>query len=106
MATVAAKQDDKGSSALGKIAQVIGPVVDVAFISTDLPDIGTALRITNPSINDKVDNLVVEVAQHLGERMVRAIAMDTTDGLVRGMPVKNTGAPIMMPVGPEVLGRI
>ena len=55
--------------------------------------------ITNPSINDQPGNLVVEVAQHLGEHTVRCIAMDTTDGLVRGMPVENTGAPILMPVG-------
>jgi F-type H+-transporting ATPase subunit beta len=90
----------------GRIVQVIGPVVDVAFAGGELPEINTALRISNPSINDKQGNLVVEVAQHLGERSVRCIAMDTTDGLVRGMPVVNTGAPIQMPVGKEVLGRI
>jgi F-type H+-transporting ATPase subunit beta len=90
----------------GKIVQVIGPVVDVEFQSGDLPEINTALRISNPSINDKAGNLVVEVAQHLGERSVRCIAMDTTDGLVRGMPVENTKGPIMMPVGREILGRI
>jgi F-type H+-transporting ATPase subunit beta len=90
----------------GKISQVIGPVVDVEFVGGDLPEIHTALRISNPAINDKTGNLVVEVAQHLGERSVRCIAMDTTDGLVRGMPVINTGAPIQMPVGKEVLGRI
>jgi F-type H+/Na+-transporting ATPase subunit beta len=90
----------------GKIAQVIGPVVDVAFDLGELPEIGTALKISNPSINEQADNLVCEVAQHLGEHMVRTVAMDTTDGLVRGMPVKNTGHPIMMPVGREVLGRI
>src|SRR5450432_3190991 len=90
----------------GKIVQVIGPVVDFEFQGGDLPEINTALRISNPSISDKVGNLVVEVAQHLGERSVRCIAMDTTDGLVRGMPVENTGANIMMPVGREILGRI
>jgi F-type H+/Na+-transporting ATPase subunit beta len=90
----------------GKIAQVIGPVVDVAFESADLPEIGTALTISNPVIDDRPDNLTVEVAQHLGEHMVRTIAMDSTDGLVRGMAVKNTGAPISVPVGDEVLGRI
>jgi len=91
---------------IGKIVQVIGPVVDVAFESIDLPEINTALTITNPSIDGTADNLVVEVAQHLGERTVRCIAMDTTDGLVRGMDVRNTGGPIMMPVGREILGRI
>src|SRR5262245_44709961 len=83
----------------GRVAQVIGPVVDVSFESGDPPEIGTALKISNPAISDTPDNLTVEVAQHLGEHMVRTIAMDTTDGLVRGMPVKNTGKPIMMPVG-------
>ncbi len=91
---------------VGKITQVIGPVVDVSFDTGDLPEIGTALRITNPTIDDRKENLVVEVAQHLGEHTVRTISMDTTDGLVRGMPVKNTGQPIVMPVGREVLGRI
>src|SRR5688572_11850363 len=91
---------------VGKIAQVIGPVVDVQFGSGDLPEIGTALKITNPAISDKADNLIVEVAQHLGEQTVRTIAMDTTDGLVRGMQATSTGQPIVMPVGREVLGRI
>jgi F-type H+/Na+-transporting ATPase subunit beta len=94
------------ASKQGKIIQVIGPVVDVEFSGGDLPEINTALRISNPAINDKPGNLVVEVAQHLGEHHVRCISMDTTEGLVRGMPVINTGAPIMMPVGKEVLGRI
>ena len=90
----------------GRIVQVIGPVVDVEFAGGNLPEINTALRISNPSISDKVGNLVVEVAQHLGERSVRCISMDTTDGLVRGMPVVNTGGPIKVPVGRDVLGRI
>jgi F-type H+/Na+-transporting ATPase subunit beta len=90
----------------GKVVQVIGPVVDVEFEGGTLPEIYTALTITNPAINDKPDNLVVEVAQHLGERMVRAISMDTTDGLTRGMVVTNTGSPIKVPVGNAVLGRI
>ena len=94
------------STQQGRIVQVIGPVVDVEFGGADLPEINTALAVTNPSIDDQPDNLIVEVAQHLGERTVRCVSMDTTDGLVRGMPVKNTGAPIRMPVGREVLGRI
>ena len=89
----------------GKVSQVIGPVVDVEFPPGKLPAIYTALRVSNPSISDQKDNLVLEVAQHLGENMVRAIAMDGTDGLVRGMSVSNTGAPISAPVGREVLGR-
>ncbi|MBW1740623.1 MAG: F0F1 ATP synthase subunit beta [Deltaproteobacteria bacterium] len=91
---------------MGTITQVIGNVVDVAFPEGDLPLIYTALLISNPGISDEEDNLVVEVAQHLGDRVVRTIAMDTTDGLVRGMPVKNTGKPIMMPVGDAGLGRV
>src|ERR1700761_536613 len=90
----------------GSISQVIGPVVDVEFPAGQLPALMSALRVTNPSISALADNLTLEVAQHLGESSVRAIAMDSTEGLVRGMPVKDTGAPITMPVGPECLGRI
>ncbi|MCJ7683161.1 MAG: F0F1 ATP synthase subunit beta [Desulfobacteraceae bacterium] len=90
----------------GKLIQIIGPVVDVEFGDGELPNILNALLITNPAINDVEDNLVVEVAQHLGDNVVRCIAMDVTDGLVRGMPVKNTGSPIMMPVGDPGLGRV
>jgi F-type H+-transporting ATPase subunit beta len=94
------------ANSIGNIAQVIGPVIDVAFGSADLPEIGTALILSNPAISDEPGNLTVEVAQHLGERMVRAIAMDTTDGLVRGMEVTNTNHPITVPVGEKTLGRI
>jgi F-type H+/Na+-transporting ATPase subunit beta len=96
----------QASTQSGKVAQVIGPVVDVDFPPGELPALLTALRLSNPSINDQPDNLVLEVAQHLGEGSVRTIAMDSTEGLVRGMSVKNTGSPITMPVGPETLGRI
>ena len=90
----------------GKIVQVIGPVVDVEFQEGQLPTILNSILITNPAINDQEDNLVVEVAQHLGDNVVRCIAMDTTDGLVRGMSAKDTQAPIMVPVGKAGLGRI
>ncbi len=90
----------------GKIVSVVGPVIDVEFDAGTLPEILTALTVTNPGINSDPDNLVVEVAQHLGDNVVRAVAMDQTDGLVRGMEVKNTGAPITIPVGPATLGRI
>jgi len=90
----------------GKLIQVIGPVVDVEFAEGELPEIFSALLITNPGIDDTEDNLVVEVAQHLGDNVVRCIAMDVTDGLVRGMKVKNTGKQIQMPVGDSVLGRV
>src|SRR5512140_3688990 len=97
---------DYSPNSMGRVVQVIGPVVDVAFDSAELPEINTALLVTNQSIDKREDNLTIEVAQHLGEHMVRCVAMDTTDGLVRGQAVKNTGAPISMPVGKEVLGRI
>src|SRR3954454_8412726 len=97
---------DYSPNSMGRVVQVIGPVVDVAFDSAELPEINTALLLSNPSIDKREDNLTVEVAQHLGEHMVRCVAMDTTDGLVRGQAVKNTNAPISVPVGAEVLGRI
>jgi F-type H+-transporting ATPase subunit beta len=90
----------------GKIVQVTGPVVDVEFPPGSLPEIYTALRVTNPAIDERQGNLVLEVAQHLGENTVRTIAMDTTDGLVRGWEVVNTGDVIRVPVGPATLGRI
>jgi F-type H+-transporting ATPase subunit beta len=85
----------------GKVTQVISAVVDVQFEAGELPAILTALECDNHG-----QRLVLEVAQHLGEKSVRCIAMDSTDGLVRGAAVKNTGAPISVPVGPAVLGRI
>ncbi|MGC6416232.1 MAG: F0F1 ATP synthase subunit beta [Bradymonadia bacterium] len=94
------------SENLGRITQVMGPVVDVHFESGELPEIFTALKITNKSLDDREWNLVVEVAQHLGQSTVRTIAMDSTDGLVRGASVLNTGMPIAMPVGRATLGRI
>ncbi|NOY70127.1 MAG: F0F1 ATP synthase subunit beta [Deltaproteobacteria bacterium] len=95
-----------GSENIGKVVQVMGPVVDVEFEQGKLPEIMTALLISNQAINDEPDNLVVEVAQHLGDNVVRTIAMDITDGLVRGMPVKDTGDQIMVPVGAASLGRV
>ncbi len=91
---------------VGRITQVIGPVVDVEFNSGDVPPIYNALQISNPAISDQKWNLVVEVAQHLGENTVRCIAMDATEGLVRGMEVQDTGDAIKVPVGPQTLGRI
>jgi F-type H+-transporting ATPase subunit beta len=90
----------------GKLIQVMGPVVDIEFPEGELPEILTALHITNPAIDDTEDNLVVEVAQHLGDNVVRCIAMDITDGLVRGMKAKNTGKQILMPAGDPTLGRL
>jgi len=93
-------------AAEGKITQVMGPVVDVEFPPGNLPEIYTALRTTNAAIDEREDNLVIEVAQHLGENTVRCIAMDTSDGLTRHQRVVNTGDVIRVPVGPKTLGRI
>lgn len=91
---------------IGKIVQVIGNVVDVEFEEGKLPPLMNAVLVSNPGLDDQEDNLVLEVAQHLGDNVVRTIAMDLTDGLVRGMPCKDTGNPIMMPAGKAVLGRV
>lgn len=88
---------------VGKVVQVIGPVVDVKFESGNLPEIYSALKLTNPVTGNLV---VCEVEQHLGENSVRAVAMTSTEGLVRGMEVEDTGKPITAPVGKNVLGRI
>jgi F-type H+-transporting ATPase subunit beta len=90
----------------GKIVQVLGAVVDVSFPMEGLPAIGSALKTTNKSISDVPGNLTLEVAQHLGDNLIRTIAMDTTEGLVRGHEVINTGGGLMMPVGEGTLGRV
>lgn len=90
----------------GKIISVIGPVVDIQFEEGQLPEIYNAIHIHRKTAEGKDDRLVVEVQQHLGENRVRAVAMDSTDGLVRGMDAIDTGEPISVPVGPEVLGRL
>jgi F-type H+-transporting ATPase subunit beta len=95
-----------GTGNVGKITQVIGAVIDVEFEGGQLPPILNALTVTNPAIDAREDNLVLEVAQHLGERTVRCIGMDTTDGLVRGMTCRDTGDSIRVPVGAATLGRI
>ncbi len=90
----------------GQITQVIGPAVDVSFPPGALPPIYNALKVTNPALGSEKDNLTLEVAQHLGDGVVRAISMDSTDGLTRGMKVRDMGEPITVPVGRETLGRI
>ena len=100
MATASASAQQTPRNITGKLTQVMGAVVDVQF-DGDLPAILNALHTT---VDDKL--LILEVAQHLGESTVRCVAMDSTDGLVRGQTVTDTGEPIMMPVGPETLGRI
>ena len=95
-----AKNATNAPAGSGRISQVIGAVVDVQF-DGHLPQILNALETSNNG-----NRMVLEVAQHLGENTVRCIAMDSTDGLSRGMPVKNTGTPISVPVGPACLGRL
>ena len=90
---------------IGKIVQVIGAVVDVEFSSGKLPDLLSALEIKNPN-NENAPDLVCEVAQHLGDNVVRTIAMDATEGLVRGMEAVDTGHPIMVPVGKASVSRV
>ncbi len=90
----------------GKVIQVIGPVVDVEFEPGKLPEIYHALKVSNPAISNEEWNLVLEVAQHLGENTVRTIAMDSTEGLVRSQEVLDTAKQIVMPVGRKCLGRI
>ena len=91
----------------GIITQILGPVIDVRFDSEgDLPPIFTALKTTNKSISDEEYNLVLEIVQHIGDNTVRAIAMDSSEGLSRGTDVLNTGEPIKVPVGECTLGRI
>ncbi len=87
----------------GFVRQIIGPTVDIEFDSDHLPNILNAIEVYDP---DRDLPLIVEVAQHLGDNLVRCIAMDSTDGLVRGMKCRNTGAPISVPVGDQCLGRI
>jgi len=90
----------------GKIVQIIGPVVDIDFSGGQLPSILNAIRIPRVTVEGKEEDLICEVQQHLGEDRVRTVAMDSTDGLVRGMEAYDTGRPIEVPVGPEVLGRL
>ena len=95
-----------GNNAVGTIVAVMGPIVDVSFEGQALPAIFNALKTTNTSISNEADNLTLEVALHLGDNLVRTISMDSTDGLVRGQKVSDTGKAISVPVGEGTLGRI
>jgi F-type H+-transporting ATPase subunit beta len=100
-------QEQNGVGRKGKVAQVLGAVLDIEFPeSGGLPAIYDALLTTNPNIDDRENNLTLEVSQHLGDHRVRCIALDSTEGLTRGQEVIDTGAPISMPVGEKTLGRI
>jgi F-type H+/Na+-transporting ATPase subunit beta len=102
----AAAPSGNGELQDGRIISVIGPVIDVEFPAASLPQIHTALKFDRAADDDVTQTLTAEVAQHIGERVVRAIVMQPTDGVVRGTPVRNTGAPISVPVGPGILGHL
>src|ERR687887_1869188 len=91
---------------VGKVVQVIGPVLDVEFEPERLPELYNALLIDHPGNGGSPIRLVAEVQQHIGRNQVRAVAMSSTDGVVRGMEIVDTGAPISVPVGNAALGRI
>ena len=96
---------DTNGHADGRVLRVIGPVVDVEFPPNQLPEINNALKI-DITMGGETTTITCEVAQHIGDSSIRAIALKPTDGLVRGSHVRNTGAPIMVPVGEGVLGHV
>ena len=97
-----AEEDGKGR---GRVVRVIGPVVDVEFPLDDLPEVNTAVRVER-TLEGETDVITCEVAMHIGDGVVRTIALKPTDGLIRGTPVENTGQPITVPVGPGTLGHV
>src|SRR6266498_309858 len=103
MATAAKQSSDKKTS--GRIVRVIGPVVDVEFSPDELPAIQSALTVER-TLDDDTATITFEVAQHIGDSLVRAIALQPTDGLVRGAPVTDTGGPLTIPVGPKTTGHV
>src|SRR5690606_10158426 len=102
----AVKAAETETRQVGRVAQVIGPVVDVEFPSGHLPEIYNAIVIRTEEGDERNINLTVEAAQHLGNNVVRCVAMSSTDGLQRGMTAVDTGGPITVPVGRETLGRM
>src|SRR4051794_7967209 len=89
----------------GRVVRVIGPVIDVEFAPDEMPEIHNALHVDR-TLGDETRTLTLEVAQHIGDNMVRAISMQPTDGVVRGTGVEDTGAPISVPVGDATLGHV
>src|SRR5690606_21748263 len=103
--TATAETAETVETGVGRVARVTGPVVDVEFPVDNMPEIYTALKV-DVTLGGETKTLTLEVAQHLGDNIVRAISMQPTDGLVRGAPVINTGAPISVPVGDVVKGHV
>ena len=99
-------EQDNSNTSQGKIVQIIGAVVDAEFPASNMPKIYDALEVTYKLDDSSDAKLVLETQQHLGQNRVRAVAMSSTEGLVRGMDVLNTANPISVPVGEKVLGRI
>ena len=97
--------ETNGNGAGGRVLRVIGPVVDVEFPPDGLPEINNALTVER-TLGDETGVITMEVAQHIGDNTVRAVAMRPTDGLVRGAPVTDTGSPITVPVGQKTLGHV
>src|SRR5215211_2239610 len=104
-ATINEETATQGGGSVGRIARVIGPVVDVEFPSDSMPDIYNALKV-DVTLGDDTQTIVLEVAQHIGDGMVRSISMKPTDGMVRGSQVTDTGGPISVPVGDVTLGHV
>ena len=102
---IPATTTDGGALATGRVVQVIGPVIDVEFPVGSLPEINFLLTLVREIEGESVQ-IALEVAQHIGSGVVRAIAMKATDGVRRGQEVTNTGAPITVPVGPGILGHV
>jgi F-type H+-transporting ATPase subunit beta len=101
------KKEEKKDGKIGRVIQVIGPVVDVEFKGKELPEIYSAIRITSEGFDNPTPvDIIVEAEQHLGEDKVRCVAMHPTDGLARGMKAINLDSPIQVPVGEETLGRM
>src|SRR5437773_7574593 len=98
-------EEGNGQKVTGRVVRVIGPVVDVDFPPDRLPEINFALEVER-TLDGETTTIVCEVAQHIGDSTVRTIALKPTDGLVRGVPVTNTGAPLRVPVGQKVLGHV
>ena len=106
MATVAYERDTgRSGGGTGRVVRIIGPVIDVEFAPDEMPAIDNALTVER-TLDGETTTITCEVAQHIGDSMVRAIAMSPTDGLVRGTPVTDTGSPMTMPVGQSTLGHV
>src|ERR1700760_2165140 len=94
-----------GEGGIGRVARVIGPVVDGEFAPDEMPEVFNALHVDR-TLNDVTDTLTLEVAGHIGDNTVRAISLNPTDGVVRGAPVQDTGGPITVPVGDVTKGHV